>query len=191
MLDSNTRDEIAAKIFHCHQSHQQLPLLSESYADFELADAYAIQKQVLSRFVANNDPIKGYKIGLTSKVMQEMAGTNEPDYSAIPASFFFDESTAIARVHFNRPIVEIELAFIIGSELNGEQRESGSSAAVLGNPLTAVRWLADKIAAMGHHFAPGNVILSGSFVRALPVEAGDSIVARFDNDFGDVAIEMV
>jgi len=263
MLDSNTRDEIAAKIFHCHQTHQQLPLLSESYPDFELADAYAIQEQVLSRFTANNDPIKGYKIGLTSKVMQEMAGTNEPDYSAIPASFFFDESTAIARAHFNRPMVEIELAFIIGRELNGtnatladviqaidyvvpaielvdfrvalgpgmkvidsiadmaavggvvlggrprkihaldlrnvngsllingEQRESGSSAAVLGNPLTAVRWLADKIAAMGHHFAPGNVILSGSFVRALPVEAGDSIVARFDNDFGDVAIEMV
>ncbi|TFH67441.1 4-oxalocrotonate decarboxylase [Gammaproteobacteria bacterium LSUCC0057] len=263
MLTSQTRDEIAAKIFHCHQTQQQIPLLTESYPEFELVDAYAIQEQVVGRFAANGDPVKGYKIGLTSKVMQEMAGTDEPDYSAMPASFFFDESSPITRAQFNRPMVEIELAFVIGRPLdgahatvadviqaidyvvpaielvdfrvalgpgmqvidsiadmaavggvvlggrprkiheldlravngslliNGEQRESGCSSAVLGNPLTAVRWLASKMAAMGHHFAPGDVILSGSFLRAVPVEAGDSIVARFDNSFGDVAIEMV
>jgi len=263
MLDTTARSEIADKIYHCHQSHQQIPLLTETYPAFELADAYAIQQQVIERFATAGDPVKGYKIGLTSKVMQEMAGTNEPDYSAMPASFFFDESTPIARSHFNRPMVEIELAFVIGRPLDGanatlseviraidyvlpaielvdfrvalgpgmqvidsiadmaavggvvlggrprklheldlrgvageliinsEVRDSGTAAAVLGNPLTAVRWLATKMAAMGSQFAPGDTILSGSFVRALPIEAGDSVVARFDNGFGDVAIEMV
>ncbi len=263
MLEQTLRSEIAEKIFHCHQTHQQLPLLTESYPAFELADAYAIQQQVIERFAAAGDPVKGYKIGLTSKVMQEMAGTDEPDYSAMPASFFFDESSQISRAQFNRPMVEIELAFVIGRPLdganatlaeviqaidyvlpaielvdfrvalgpgmqvidsiadmaavggvvlggrprqlheldlrsvagelliNGELRESGSAAAVLGNPLTAVRWLAAKMAAMGSQFAPGDTILSGSFVRAVPVEAGDSVVARFDSGFGDVAIELV
>lgn len=47
MLDSKTRQEIADKIFHCHQTHQQLPLLTDSYPEFELADSYAIQEQVI------------------------------------------------------------------------------------------------------------------------------------------------
>jgi 2-oxo-hept-3-ene-1,7-dioate hydratase/2-keto-4-pentenoate hydratase len=62
------------------------------------------------------------------------------------------------------------------------------SSAVLGNPLTAVAWLANKLAEFGVSFEPGDVILSGSFVRALPVQAGDEVLARFDNGFGDVAL---
>ena len=61
---------------------------------------------------------------------------------------------------------------------------------MLGNPLTAVVWLANKLAAFDVAFGPGDVILSGSFLRALPVNAGDEVVADFDNGFGRVAINF-
>jgi 2-oxo-hept-3-ene-1,7-dioate hydratase/2-keto-4-pentenoate hydratase len=61
---------------------------------------------------------------------------------------------------------------------------------VLGNPLTAVAWLANKLAEFGVRFEPGDVILSGSFVRALPVAAGDEVIARFDNAFGEMKISF-
>jgi 2-keto-4-pentenoate hydratase len=70
--------------------------------------------------------------------------------------------------------------------INGEVRESGSSREVLGNPLTAVAWLANKLAEFGVAFEAGDIILSGSFLKALPVDAGDEIIARFDGGFGDV-----
>ncbi|MFP3393855.1 hypothetical protein SB782_34325, partial [Brevibacillus sp. SIMBA_076] len=70
--------------------------------------------------------------------------------------------------------------------INGELRESGKSSAVLGNPVTAIAWLANKLSEFGVAFEPGDVVISGSFVRALPVQAGDQVTARFDNGFGDV-----
>jgi 2-keto-4-pentenoate hydratase len=60
---------------------------------------------------------------------------------------------------------------------NGEQVAEGRSDAVLGNPVTAVAWLADKVAGFGVKLEAGNVILPGSVHRAVDVRPGDSFTA--------------
>jgi 2-keto-4-pentenoate hydratase len=64
--------------------------------------------------------------------------------------------------------------------INGELAANGTSAAVLGNPATAVAWLANKVHAYGVSVEEGHVILPGSCTRAFDVTAGDSIRADFD-----------
>jgi len=64
--------------------------------------------------------------------------------------------------------------------INGQILESGSAAAVMGNPINAVVWLANKLHEFGVTMQPGDVILSGSFVKAIPFSSGDSLVALFD-----------
>ncbi|TXS96018.1 4-oxalocrotonate decarboxylase [Parahaliea maris] len=260
MLSEELRSTIATQIYRCFQQGEQIPLLSAQYPDLEMEDAYRIQEKVVASFQADGRKIKGYKIGLTSKAMQEMAGTDEPDYSAMLDHMFLPEASHTPRSDWQSPMVEIELAFVMKERLegpginvadviratdfvlpaieivdfrvamapgmtvrdtisdlaavggvvlggnpldlkdfdvrgvrgdlliNGEVRESGCSDAVLGNPLTAVAWLANKLSEFGVTFEPGDVILSGSFLRALPVQAGDEVVARFDNGFGDVLL---
>jgi len=39
--------------------------------------------------------IKGYKVGLTSEAMQQMAGSTEPDFSAMTDDMFIPEDTPI------------------------------------------------------------------------------------------------
>jgi 2-keto-4-pentenoate hydratase len=73
----------------------------------------------------------------------------------------------------------------------GKTEQEGEASAVLGNPVTAVAWLANKLGEFGVTFEPGHVIMTGSFVRALPVKAGDEIVCRFDQGLGDVATSFV
>ena len=63
---------------------------------------------------------------------------------------------------------------------NGEIVETGCSGAVLGNPVTAVAWLANKVAQFGVTLEPGHVIMPGSCTRMVPVAAGDVIRAEFD-----------
>jgi 2-keto-4-pentenoate hydratase len=63
---------------------------------------------------------------------------------------------------------------------NGEQVAEGRSDAVLGNPVTAVAWLANKVAGFGVTLEAGHVILPGSVHRAIDVRAGDGFVADFD-----------
>jgi len=63
---------------------------------------------------------------------------------------------------------------------NGEVEETGLGAGVLGNPLTSVAWLVQRLADYGDRVEAGQLVLAGSFVR--PVEAPSG--SRIDGDFG-------
>lgn len=62
---------------------------------------------------------------------------------------------------------------------NGEVVAEGRSDAVLGNPATAVAWLAKKVAGFGVRLRAGNVVLPGSCTRAIDVRPGDVFQAEF------------
>jgi 2-keto-4-pentenoate hydratase len=55
----------------------------------------------------------------------------------------------------------------------------GNTSAVLGNPTTAVAWLAGKVAAFGVKLEAGHLILPGSCTRAIDARPGDSFRAEF------------
>jgi 2-keto-4-pentenoate hydratase len=259
MLDAATRDRIVDDLEGVYRTRAPLPLLTRSYPAIEIEDAYRIQEAFVDRRVAGGARIKGYKVGLTSKAMQEMSGSTEPDFSAMTDDLFIPEDTPIPASRFFDPMIEIEIAFVMKEALrgpgvlpmdviratdfvvpaieivdfrvarapglnlidtvadlaacggvvlganprrldaidirrvrgsilrNGEMLAEGEASAVLGNPVTSVAWLANKLGEFGVTFEPGQVILTGSFVRAFPVKAGDDILCRFDQGLGDVA----
>ena len=63
---------------------------------------------------------------------------------------------------------------------NGEVVAEGRSDAVLGNPVTAVAWLARKVADFGVRLEAGHVVLPGSCTKAIDARPGDDFVAEFD-----------
>lgn len=56
---------------------------------------------------------------------------------------------------------------------NGELHSSGLGSAVQGHPAEAVAWLANTLGAFGMPLRAGEIILSGSLVPLVPVQAGD------------------
>jgi 2-keto-4-pentenoate hydratase len=62
---------------------------------------------------------------------------------------------------------------------NGEVVTEGRSDAVLGNPVTAVAWLARKVESFGVRLRKGDIVLPGSCTRAIDACAGDKFVADF------------
>ena len=62
---------------------------------------------------------------------------------------------------------------------NGEVVAQGRSDAVLGNPVTAVAWLARKVESFGVRLKAGDIVLPGTATRAIDVHAGDDCVAEF------------
>ncbi|MGH3412140.1 MAG: 2-keto-4-pentenoate hydratase [Marmoricola sp.] len=72
---------------------------------------------------------------------------------------------------------------------NGEQVAEGRSDAVLGNPVTAVAWLARKVAGFGVTLEAGHVVLPGSVHRAIDVRPGDSFRAELDG-LGTVTLDF-
>ena len=65
-------------------------------------------------------------------------------------------------------------------EHNGDVVATASGAASLGHPAAAVAWLVRSLAASGEGLRAGDVILSGGLTAAVPVSAGDVVVATVD-----------
>jgi 2-oxo-hept-3-ene-1,7-dioate hydratase len=78
------------------------------------------------------------------------------------------------------PPADVDLHWVAATlSRNRVIEESGVSASVMGNPAAAVAWLANALGAQGRELAPGDVVLSGAFARAVSVAAGDAIHANF------------
>ena len=71
-------------------------------------------------------------------------------------------------------LAAVEFALERGTET--VVRERGS--AVLGSPLHAVAWLADKLSSLGTGIRAGDIVLSGSFGGAVATEPGDAFTLR-------------
>ncbi|MCT4610601.1 MAG: 2-oxo-hepta-3-ene-1,7-dioic acid hydratase [Pelagimonas sp.] len=70
---------------------------------------------------------------------------------------------------------------------NGEVEETGLGAGVLNDPVESVVWLARRMAQYGQSIEPGQIILSGSFIRPVECPSGTQIHADF-GPFGSVDI---
>jgi 2-keto-4-pentenoate hydratase len=63
--------------------------------------------------------------------------------------------------------------------VNGAEVARGFGEAVLGDPINSVVWLAGKLGELGRALAPGDMIMTGSFVRQFPLAPGDRVRAEF------------
>ncbi|MGO0059914.1 2-keto-4-pentenoate hydratase [Brevibacillus fluminis] len=62
---------------------------------------------------------------------------------------------------------------------NGQQIATAAGAAVMGNPLRAVAWLANALGEFGIALKAGEVVLSGALTAAVPVKARETYTAEF------------
>jgi 2-oxo-hept-3-ene-1,7-dioate hydratase len=69
---------------------------------------------------------------------------------------------------------------------NGQIEETGVAVAVLNHPATGVAWLANKLAAHRVSLEPGQVILSGSFIRPVDIRKGDTFHVDY-GQFGSIS----
>lgn len=73
--------------------------------------------------------------------------------------------------------------------VNGVAALEGEGAAVLGDPINSVVWLANRLATFGRRLEAGEAIMTGSFTLPTALARGDKVETRFD-PFGPVAVEI-
>jgi 2-keto-4-pentenoate hydratase len=72
---------------------------------------------------------------------------------------------------------------------SGEVVARGSGADVLGDPVTALVWLAGRLHAAGMALRRNDVVTTGACTPANPVAAGDELVAAF-GALGEVRVRF-
>ncbi|MDP3894390.1 2-keto-4-pentenoate hydratase [Nocardioides sp.] len=251
MLSDDLRREAAASLAAAERDRTPIAALRDTYPGLGVVDAYEIQLLNIRRRLAAGATVHGHKVGLSSRAMQEMMGVDEPDYGHLLSDMELHQDRPVSAGAYCTPRVEVEVGFILGATLpgedcteedviaateavapaielidsritdwdirigdtiadnassagyvlgdervkpgdidlrgiearllcNGVQVAEGRSDAVLGNPVTAVAWLARKVAQFGVTLEAGHVILPGSVHRAIDVHPGEDFEAVFD-----------
>jgi 2-keto-4-pentenoate hydratase len=79
-----------------------------------------------------------------------------------------------------RKVTDIDLRLVgVMVTRHGELVDTGAGAAVLGNPVRCVAWLANKLATFGASLRAGDVVLPGAVHRMIGVRPGDVFRAEF------------
>ena len=255
-----TPDQIeaaAAALLMAEATRRQIGLLSLTHPGMTLDDAYAVQAELVARKLAAGRRRIGWKIGLTSRAMQEQLKIDTPDSGVLLDDMLFADGATVPKGHFIQPRVEAEIAFLMAQDLSGADvtreaviaatahvapaleildtriqradpatgrariitdtvsdnaanagivlgaqrhavgahdlrwvgavvkrdgvvEETGLGAGVLDDPVTGIVWLVRRLAAYGQGLKAGDIVLSGSFVRAIEAPTG----SRFEADFG-------
>ena len=119
MLEPAIIDQLAQRLHDAERARTQIRQISLDHPDITIDDAYAIQRAWVALKLAEGRTLKGHKIGLTSKAMQNTSQIDEPDYGALLDDMFFDDGGTIPTGRFIVPRVEVELAFVLGKRLTG------------------------------------------------------------------------
>lgn len=110
----------AKKLFDAESARVQVSATTFTHPDMTMDDAYAVQSAWVDQKKAAGDQTIGYKIGLTSRVMQRAMKINTPDYGVLLESMRFDDGSEIRTGDFTDPRIEVELAFVLKERLFGE-----------------------------------------------------------------------
>ena len=119
MLPSDVIEQLAAELHASERSRVQVEHFSRRFPGMTVEDGYAISRAWVKTKLAEGRTVKGHKIGLTSRAMQIASQIDEPDYGTLLDDMFFAPGD-IPTERFIAPRVEVELAFILKSRLEGE-----------------------------------------------------------------------
>lgn len=119
MLSPDIVTQLAAELNQAQRTRVQLRHFSKRFPQMTIEDGYAVQREWVKLRLAEGRVIKGRKIGLTSRAMQQASQITEPDYAPLLDDMFFEQGSDIAFSRFIAPRVEVELAFVLGRSLKG------------------------------------------------------------------------
>ncbi|MGB6099641.1 MAG: 2-oxopent-4-enoate hydratase [Comamonas sp.] len=93
--------------------------LSQRHPEITLADAYAIQQQLMKLRLAAGERVIGKKIGVTSQAVMDMLGVFQPDFGWLTDAMVYNEGEAIPMSRLIQPKAEGEIAFVLRKTLKG------------------------------------------------------------------------
>ncbi len=112
--------EVQARLHdEARRTAQQIDPVTVQHPEMTIDDAYAIKNRWLQIELERGQTLVGHKIGLTSRAMQLAMNIDEPDSGYLLDDMVFENGCRLEAAAFCDPKIEVELAFIIGSRIEG------------------------------------------------------------------------
>ncbi|MFP1632633.1 2-oxo-hept-4-ene-1,7-dioate hydratase [Zhengella sp. ZM62] len=112
-------EDAARRLLEAERTGIQCGLLSLAYPGMTLDEAYAVQAALVARKMAEGPRVIGWKIGLTSRAMQQALNITTPDSGVLLDDMLFETGATVPAGRFIQPRIEAEIAFILNRDLRG------------------------------------------------------------------------
>jgi 2-keto-4-pentenoate hydratase len=106
------RAEVAGWLRVAERDRAPIDPVIAAYPGLDAADAYEIQ---LLNIGLRAGPVVGHKVGLSSEVMQQLMGVDEPHYGHLLAGMRLAEDVPVDAGRFCCPRVEVEVGFLLAT----------------------------------------------------------------------------
>lgn len=128
------------RLLDARSSHRPIAPLSETYGDFTLAEAYALQDALREELARRGEAAIGWKLAATAPVGQAIIGVKEPGCGFLSARRYASGAT-VAAGDFADLRVEAEIAFRMKRRLVGPGVTPGVARAAVEAVLPAFELL--------------------------------------------------
>jgi 2-keto-4-pentenoate hydratase len=123
MTSDPSRIANAARFFYdIHRGKKPLPPTPPEIRDAGIDEAYAIQEALQALFVPERGAIVGYKIAITTPVMQQLMAIDRPMAGAIFAKTVHRSPATLRHGDYGRIAVECEIAVRLGADLPAQEK---------------------------------------------------------------------
>jgi 2-keto-4-pentenoate hydratase len=137
--------EWGRRLYEARRDRVPIPPISETDPAITTADAYAIQQELVALLAKDGGTVVGYKLGLTSKPMQELFGVDQPDYGPVLSTMVFDDGATLPTGSYIQPKAEAEIALTLERPLRGPRVGVEEAAAAIGGARAAIEVVDSRI----------------------------------------------
>ncbi|MGG7568012.1 2-oxo-hepta-3-ene-1,7-dioic acid hydratase [Rhodovulum sp. DZ06] len=127
----------AAALVEAEKTGRQCGLVSAANPGMTMEDAYAVQAAVVAAKQAEGLDRIGWKIGLTSRAMQQALNIDIPDSGVLLDDMLFEDGGTVPAGRFIQPRIECEIAFIMGADVAPDASEA--------DIIAATEWVAPSL----------------------------------------------
>ena len=160
MVANQNRNQQAARfLFEAHAARKPYAPIPEKFAPRTIEEAYDMQDVFHALITSGRGPIAGYKIALTTPVMQQLVGFNDPCAGAVFASGVHQSPASINGAEYLHLGAECEVAVLLSSDMPAASApyDQSSASEAVGALMPAFELVDDRSADYSNLFFLGVV----------------------------------
>ncbi len=114
--------------------------------EHDLAAAYAVQRELTRRRLADGAVVVGRKIGLTSPAVQRQLGVDQPDFGVLFADMDVSGEAEVPSGRLLQPKAEAEIAFVLKEDLADGDLDAARVRSAVDHAVAALEIVDSRIA---------------------------------------------
>lgn len=118
-MNASASKQLGQELFEAMRSRHAVEPLTTRYPGITIADAYAVQQEMLRLRLADGERVIGKKIGITSRAVMDMLKVDQPDFGWLTDAMVYGDGAAISADTLIQPKAEGEVAFLLKQTLRG------------------------------------------------------------------------